>query len=223
MIFLKITGIILGAIALLIATILLTPVKFQISSKSGKEIKFRLFLGIFRINTKKNKQTQPKNIEKSQSKKKKVLSDKTKKLFGIDKFENIKTLKYNLKESGFKGTFGKSIEITKFLMKQLGKLISKVKLEKLHIQYVCVGEDAADTAVKYGMLSAFVYPFVALLESSMNSQKNKLSVILNCDFDKKEADYEFICAVKLRIIYALIVFIKTVVFLTKENQWDEEK
>ena len=191
MLVLKIIGVILLAITILIIAILLTPVKFQISSKSGSEIKFRLFWGIFKIDTKNNKKT--------------------------------KKLKFNLKETGFKGTFGKSIEITKFLMKQLGKLLSKVKLKRLHIEYVCVGEDAADTAVKYGVLSALVYPFVALLESSMNSKKNKLSVNLNCDFDKKESCYEFLCIVKLRIIYALIVFIKTIAFLTKESQKNEEK
>ena len=223
MIILKILGIVLVAIIILIIAILLTPIKFQISSKSGEEIKFRLFFGIFKIDTENNVKSKSKKVEKPATKKKKLLSDKTKKLFGIDKFENIKTLKSNLKESGFKGTFGRSIEITKFLMKQLGKLISKVKLKKLHIKYICVGDDAADTAVKYGMLSAIVYPFVAFLGSSMNSRENKLSVILNCDFDNKESNYEFICVVKLRIIYALIVFIKTIVFLTKENHEDEEK
>lgn len=223
MLVLKIIGVILLAITILIIAILLTPVKFQISSKSGSEIKFRLFWGIFKIDTKNNKKTKKPSMENSQQNNKKGLSEKTKKLLGIDKFENIKTLKFNLKETGFKGTFGKSIEITKFLMKQLGKLLSKVKLKRLHIEYVCVGEDAADTAVKYGVLSALVYPFVALLESSMNSKKNKLSVNLNCDFDKKESYYEFLCIVKLRIIYALIVFIKTIAFLTKESQKNEEK
>ncbi len=219
MLILKILGIIFLVILLSLLLVLLSTVGFKITSKSGEEISFNISFNGFKLKPKdKNQSAKPNTANKKEKKK---LPDNVKKLLGIDRFDSIKNLKTNLKETGFDGTFGKTINIVKFLMKQLGKLISRVKLKSLDIVYIHSGEDAADTAVNYGVLCAFVYPFATYIKESTNSKDSKFSVNLNCDFDRKKPYYEFNCEVRLKIIYALIVFLKTVSYITKENKNEE--
>lgn len=218
MLFLKILDIILIAIISMILIFLLCNIRVTITSKSKEDIKFKLHFGFFRFKDKKEQKALDKAPTKPTKKQKKKLPENIKKILGIDKFNSIKKLRTNLKQNGFDGTFGKTIDIVKFLIKQLGNLIKRVKVKKLNIEYICAGDDAANTAVNYGLLCAFVYPFVTYIKETTNSKNSQLSVNLNCDFDLNEPYFEFYFQVKLRVIYALIVFLKTISYITKENK-----
>lgn len=221
--FLKILGATLLAITLLIIIVLFSSVKFKISSKSGEDVKLNLALGILKTKDKKQKKSNKSTADVNKPKDKKAIPDNVKRMLGIDKFDSIKKLKTNLKESGFDGTFGKTVSIAKFLLKQAGKLICRIKLKVLKISYVHAGADAAEVAVNYGILCAFVYPFATFVKESTKSKKSKFSVDLSCNFEEKEPSYEFYLEVKLKIIYALIIFIKTLSYIAKENANEEQQ
>ena len=218
MLFLKILGIILIAIISMILIILLCNIRVTVASKSKEDIKFKVHFGLFKLKDKKEHKASDKAPTEPTKKQQTKLPENIKKVLGIDKFDSIKKLRTNLKQNGFDGTFGKTIGIVKFLMKQLGILLKQVKIKKLNINYICAGNDAANTAVNYGLLCAFVYPFVTYIKETTNSKNGQISVNLNCDFDLNEPYFEFYFQVKLRVIYALIVFLKTISYIFKENK-----
>lgn len=54
------------------------------------------------------------------------------------------------------------------------KLIKHIVIKKLKIDLLIVGEDAGDTAMKYGYICSALYPAVSFIDSNMKLKKSKL-------------------------------------------------
>lgn len=217
----KIIGIVLLAILVFLLLLILSPVDFRIKSKSGSDVEFSIYffkIIKFGLNKKdKGKNSSEKTPEKPTEKKKKGLSEKTKKMFGIDKFDSIKTLTFNLKENGIEGTFGKTLAIIKFLIERAKGLIKKIRLKKLRILYISASTDAAATAITYGEVCAVVYPLTSYIEQFFKGKKH-FDVNISCDFDREKPYFETDLKVSLSVIYALICFIRVLNYLNENER-----
>ncbi|MCQ2478380.1 MAG: DUF2953 domain-containing protein [Clostridia bacterium] len=215
---LKIIGIVFAAILVLILLLILSPVDFRIRSKSGSDIEFSLyFLKVIKLGLNKKESKSKENDGAKNEKKKKGLSEKTKRILGIDKFDSIKTLKFNLKESGIEGTFGKTVEVIKFLISTAKDLIKKIRLKNLRILYISASADAASTAINYGEVCAVVYPLTSYIEQFFKGKKN-FDVDICCDFDREKPYFETDLKVSLSVICALICFVRVLNYLNENER-----
>ena len=76
---------------------------------------------------------------------------------------------------------------------------------RLHI--LCAGEDAATTAITYGIVSAAAYTFLGFLDSAAKIKPRAKDVSVSCDYDRPEGELllEIVLSVALyRIAKALL-------------------
>lgn len=154
---LLVVGIVLAAFLLLIAVILLLPVRVIIKYGDGDEVKLLYrFLGkTFGENP------DPNNI----------IVKSAKKLTGISRFDSIGTVKGSIEDMGVSATAG---QIADILMSLLGRVVWILKYcvaERFFIKAVCAGDDAADAAMEYGAVCAVVYPLVGYFRPLCGSGK----------------------------------------------------
>jgi ribosomal protein S9 len=93
------------------------------------------------------------------------------------------------------------------------RLIRKLKVRKLHIDYVIGGDDAARTAISYGLQSAAISAFLAWANEIVNLKVKKVNV--NADFSKKETDLYMKCFVKLRVMSMAIFALQYIINANK--------
>ncbi|MFR1434827.1 MAG: DUF2953 domain-containing protein [Acutalibacteraceae bacterium] len=58
----------------------------------------------------------------------------------------------------------------------LRRALRVIVVDRLQVRLIVVGEDAADTAVRYGKICAAVYPAQAVLETVMKVRRRQIDV-----------------------------------------------
>lgn len=66
---------------------------------------------------------------------------------------------------------------------QISKLREKCRIDRLNLELIIGGGDAAETAITYGQACAVVFPVISLLESIIKIKKKKISVNANFNGD----------------------------------------
>lgn len=163
---------IFGCILLLIVLFLMAPVIVHIDSVPKLTITVRYFWF--------KKGILPKDEEKV-AKKKKAPRAKTKKK----------------KKDREKGTFSYTLlELLDLLQKlqqrispAMRRLLRRTSLAKLRLRMVVVGEDAAETAIKFGKVNAQVFAAVALLEGTIRLKAEQIEVVPGFGAEQGEISY----------------------------------
>lgn len=186
---LLIIGIVLAAIAALIAVILLLPVRVIIKYGDDGEVKLLYrFLGkTF------GESPDPNNI----------IVKSAKKITGISKIDSIGTVKGSIDDMGVSATAGQIVDI---LMSLLGRVVWILKYcvaERLHIKAVCAGDDAAEAAMEYGAVCAVVYPLVGYFETVMRVRESGFDVDVTCDFESADTVFELDTVLRVRVFYVI--------------------
>lgn len=194
MIVLKILGILLTAFLIFIFVLLLFPINLFFSAKSGQKTEFSVkYLGIDLTKIGKNNKANQKRQKAQKAKKEK------KSVFDF-----------------FSSQSGETIEAAKQILGIITSLLSRVlwllprcRLKKLRIIYVCADSSAAACALKYGAVCAFVYPFVAFLQTNMKHAENAEEISLTCDFEKEDDDFSLEIGVKVptALLFAAAVYV----------------
>lgn len=187
--------IILGIIAVIIL-LLICPVRLKIIYDDGLKLKVGYLFLNFDILSGKNKTGDKETIGKSvkdkadgnetvdkSEKDKKKLSDKTDKkedkpIKNDNKHEQKKNpiLEYKDKHGlgGILGIIKSLLDIFIDIPKKLAKhLVIKI----MDIKLLVVGEDSADTAVKYGYVCSVIYPVISILENNLKIKKHKEEIV----------------------------------------------
>ena len=125
-------------------------------------------------------------------------SDKTKK--EEKKKDKATDKKDKGKDTSITDIIGLVIEI----IKQIVWSFSHVKLKKLSLYYIAGGTDPADTATKYGIACATIYPAISFIMSLMKVNNKKVNVNIKCDFNKEETVLDFHIAISIRIVFIVI-------------------
>lgn len=165
---------IIGGILLFIFLILMIPLSFHFRYDGEPELFLRyLFIKIKLIppKEKKKKVTDEKNKEdKKQSEK------------GSKKQEG--SFKRLYKKRGFDGLIQIIKEVTLIVKNASTKILKHTVVKKLKIDLVIVGDDAGDTAMKYGYVCAAIYPAVSILDSNIKIKHKEIDILPGFNEDK---------------------------------------
>lgn len=197
MIVLKIIGIILAIIIILFLSILAIPINIVVENDQNNGVKKYIKILCFSIGD--SESTSPfikKLLNKTTSESDK--SDKTKK--EEKKKDKATDKKDKGKDTSITDIIGLVIEI----IKQIVWSFSHVTLKKLSLYYIAGGTDPADTATKYGIACATIYPAISFIMSLMKVNNKKVNVNIKCDFNKEETVLDFHIAISIRIVFIVI-------------------
>ena len=211
MLALKIIGITLGALVLLVLAILMLNIKllfaFNTEGRLVMKVKLSLFT-LFDIN-KKKEQKEPKEPsedsgsepQQAEPKKQSRIAAYFIKKLGLEPLNGIEGLKKEAESGGISDTAMKILTIFMLFAGQIVWLLKRMRIKRFRLIAVCAGEDAADTAIEYGVLCSAVYPLLGYIETNVKSMKNT-DVRIGCDFEN-EAYFETDIHIRLRVIHVI--------------------
>ena len=153
--------IILIAILVIIAAALFSPV----SAKLGLEEDFYFLVKIFSFTIYDSNNPKPK---KKKRKKKKTAPTAKKSPPKKEKKDNL--FKKLYKKRGLKGTITELCQLAKFAILKCGKVLKHFSFEKISLDIKVATDNAADTAIQYGMVCTVVYPIAAFLNSIVGAK-----------------------------------------------------
>ena len=157
------------------------------------------FIKIKLLPQKPEKKVQPKKKTKPKTKKKKPEKKEKQKSFDLKKY---------VKQKGVSGILNIVKSISKLVSGTLKDLFSKITVTELMIDIKVAGDDAGDSAVKYGRVCAVLFPALKLITDVVRVDRYEVNV--NPDFsDEPENLAKAKVTAKIRIISILkIVFSK---------------
>lgn len=202
---------ILLGIALLLTLLCFVKLKFEALYSGELTLKLRVLFLTFTLVPAKKKE-QKKKVKKSQ---------KTKKQSGKKTEKKDKKPSYIKKlgdKKGVSGLLSMLSELAKLAGTTLKGLFAKIVIETFDIDVTVVGDDAADTALKYGKICGAFYSAVAVICGT--AQCEDYSVNVTPDFDdearmKVGADVRFYIRVGYVLKYALGALFKLLVIRYK--------
>ena len=180
--------VVIGAIVALVVILLFLPLTMDLAYEGDLFIKLK-YLGITVFDD-----------QKSEKKKQKKQKDGKKQ----DKQpEDDNFLKRSYKQRGLLGTIKFCCSVLKIVIENIPAIVKHFKFRKLRVDLTVAGEDAADTAIKYGEVCAVVYPVVALLQSLIDLKPQQINV--SVDFDKTESEFKGTVLARASVICWIII------------------
>ena len=188
--------IIVGLI-LLLAVLLLIPVFVyaEFSGEFSAKIKYG-FITVFDTQKKKPKRQDNKHEKQNKPKEKPKSKSKPSLLFEKKK-----------SELGLFGAIKYFLDILKDLLARILWLVKRIDFKHFKLDLTVASDDAAKTAVTYGEVCAAVYPVLSLLNANTNLSLKQVNI--SADFNKTAIDAEISVILKTRLIYFVIMGIKT--------------
>lgn len=186
----------LGIVSFLAATItalLLTPINVII--KTDETGKIQMFFKIFH-----------KTFGEEPSKPNDSVGKIIKRSLGIFRFEG-KELKQTVEKKGLTETVTATCHLLFSLIEEIIKLLKRVTVKKLYIDVFATGEDAAKTAINYGLCCAAVYPICGLVNSKLRVKEGAQKINISSGFEKGEGHFacDIIMSVRASTILARII------------------
>ena len=181
--------VIVGIILAIIFLIVLSPIKIYVSASDTFLVKIRLlFLNLYTFDSSVEKKT-----EKDIKEKDNIKSTICKITNQNDNYNKIVIL----------------IKMLKSILSKFAKLLKHIEVEKFNFNITVAGNDAADTAIKYGNVCSIVYPLSTLLSKCVNFKPENISVYSN--FNDNNTNFNLSFLISVRVIY-LISFAVSSVF-----------
>ncbi|MDR0222540.1 MAG: hypothetical protein LBI38_03255 [Oscillospiraceae bacterium] len=191
---------VVGGLALLAALLLSLSVKADIEYENGFTVRVRYgFITLYPRPEKKKKPPRQKKIKagKAPPSSGGSLLARTAEKTGIDKFaDDVK------KKGGRDFSFEKIKAAYDGAKAPLKRFIQKLRVEKLWINCVVGGDDAAKIALSYGAQSAVINAFLAWLKETVRLQIAEVRI--TADFLKEETEQRFKCRVRTRLFTAFV-------------------
>ena len=180
--------VVIGAIVALVVILLFLPLTMDLTYEGDLFIKLK-YLGITVFDD-----------QKSEKKKQKKQKDGKKQ----DKQpEDDNFLKRSYKQRGLLGTIKFCCSVLKIVIENIPAIVKRFKFRKLRVDLTVAGDDAANTAIKYGEVCAVVYPVVTLLQSLIDLKPQQINV--SVDFDKTESEFKGTVLARASVIYWIII------------------
>ncbi|MGN1043456.1 MAG: DUF2953 domain-containing protein [Acutalibacteraceae bacterium] len=120
----------------------------------------------------------------------------------------------NLKSKGFISSLKYIVSVTFLTVKTARAFLRRIKIKYLNLHVFISGEDAYETAIKYGQASAVIYPSINYLKEILRIKK--LNLMVEPDFKSLKSKILFETGFKVNIFNLLVViikFIKNYIFL----------
>lgn len=103
------------------------------------------------------------------------------------------------------------------VIEMIGRVLTTLTFEKIHLDVEVGGEDPAECAIAYGEACAAVCALTAPIENMFTIKKYKINV--NCCYDRKDMKVEFTGAIRLRV-YQLISLLFGIAKITARMEQD---
>ncbi len=164
-----------------------------------------LFLTFTLLPVKKKKAKKSVIQKKKIPKKKKETEDKNKKTSYIKRLSD---------KRGVEGLVSAVVELSKLVTTTLKSLFEKVVIEKFDVDITIVGDDAADTALKYGKICGVFYSAVSVICGTAKCDGYNINVTPDFDDEAKatvNADVHFYIRVAYALKYALKALYKLLI------------
>lgn len=169
---------ILLALALLITFLCLIKIRFEAVYFEKLTLKLKVLFFEFTLvpYEKKEKKKRKKKVPKKKKEESDTKTKKEKKPSLIKKLSDKK---------GVEGLFYMLAEIVKLASSTLRGLFTKIVIERFDLSLTVVGEDAADTALRYGKLCGVVYSAVSVICSTAKCEDYNVNVTPDFDDEAK--------------------------------------
>ena len=182
--------IIVGAILAIIFIIVLSPVKINVSVNDTILVKIKyLFFSVYNFDSRINDEKENNDTD--------------------NQTDNIQT--QITKITGCSNNYDKLVLLVKTLKSLLvkfQKLLKHTVVKNFNFNISICGNDAADTAIKYGKVCSVVYPLSTLLGECVNFKPKNISVYSNFSGGQTEFNLDFTVSTKLiYIIYFAVLFV----------------
>lgn len=165
--------IILGAVLLGIMLFLCIPVSVCAQYDETFEVKAKFLFFDFSVIPSKEKKKKP---EKTKKNTKKDDENKVEKSTTAKKNKNNVFLEFYY-NSGFAQTVKLINEVANIIKKYLNSLfVRHLVVSEIYLDMIVAGEDSADTAEKFGKISAALYPSLAFLHSKLKIKNRDINV-----------------------------------------------
>lgn len=103
---------------------------------------------------------------------------------------------------GFSGTVKEVFELIKSILEGLKKHLRHIAIRSVNLNIKVASDDAALTAIEYGVVCSTVYPVLSVLGNVGNIKYKKINIY--SDFNSNEAVFDFSVIIRLQIIFLLI-------------------
>ena len=174
--------------SLIILFILFCPFSFKLVYQETVSMKIGYFFPIIKIlpaNPKKEKQ----------SKKKKKNSDKKEKKSPNPVIEFTK-------KHGLEGLIALLKELVGIVLKLTDTIRRHIVISKLRLDLLIVGNDLADTAMKYGYACSAIYPLLSILDQHIRIKKH--DVYIDAGFNADKTQVRFILKARIMPVFVII-------------------
>lgn len=199
--------IVLGAIIVVLITLLIIPVKLRVDY--DKELTYTLkYLGFTLLDS-----------EKEDKESKKVFKKVQNTSLPTDK-ESIKS---TYKQKGITGTIKYYGDVLLLILKRLRWIIRFVKIRKFVFDLSIASDNAADTAIEYGEVCCVVYPIISFIQTNTNFKFKTDNINIRPDFDSTDSKLKASVLVKAKLITCLIAIAGLLLDYTKKQRKESEK
>ncbi len=195
--------IILGIIAFILI-LLMIPVRIKLDYGEKTTLRLGYFFLSFRIYPAKEKK--PGKKKKTPEKKKEEEKKKPQK-------KKPGKLKQLLDKHGADGLIEILKEAAKIVTELLGGLARHLYFTRFNVRICVVGEDAADTAVKYGYVCSAVYLPIAVLSEHSVIKKHSEDISAGFLAEKTAAELEL--TAKIRPLFLIPILLKALIGLVR--------
>ncbi len=195
--------IILGIIAFILI-LLMIPVRIKLDYGEKTTLRLGYFFLSFRIYPAKEKK--PGKKKKTPEKKKEEEKKKPQK-------KKTGKLKQLLDKHGADGLIEILKEAAKIVTELLGGLARHLYFTRFNVRICVVGEDAADTAVKYGYVCSAVYLPIAVLSEHSVIKKHSEDISAGFLAEKTAAELEL--TAKIRPLFLIPILLKALIGLVR--------
>lgn len=183
--------IIFGSILLLLGILLSLSITFRV--QYDDDLTITVGVGKFRYTLVPVSQKEETDVKKDSKKVKKGIQKEQKK---VNPKAKKKVEKGDVKEMVFL-----ALDMLKSVLMPMRKLLSRVRITALSVDITVGGEDAAETAVLYGKISALVYGGLATLRNLMTVKVGRVAI--NCNFLQDHIDQKVFFKIKVRVLFAV--------------------
>lgn len=173
-----------GAVLLLLLALLFSRLRFKVTAGIGQPFSLKCsfwFVEIFRLPD----EGEDGMTESKERKAAKRNSDLSSLKPRINTYDDILELLHTAKE----------------ILSRFRRLLRYVVIKNTELELSVVGDDAADTALKYGAVCSAVYPMLTLLAECFNFKPEKINI--SSGFAKRETEFSLKSDFSVRIIFLL--------------------
>lgn len=130
-----------------------------------------------------------------------------KSITGIDELK-LTEIKKSIKEDGLSSALKETVFVIKTLLTEVLAILKHCTVSKFYFKVVCTDSDAALCSLKYGTVSAVLYPLAGFISENIKVKEKNYNLDISADFEAKDDFFDYNIILSVRVITAVIALLK---------------